>query len=256
MAIDLHDTVQRIQDEEYTFPYHYITRYEEGGFTQHFNDSWGISYVSTIEFLLKKIASFSPASVVDIGCGDGRFTRELACHFNPGRLYGIDYSKKAINLACAMNQDKPEIKFVAYDITQSWDQEGFDAVVLMEVLEHIPINSVPLFLKSVRGFLKDSGHLFITVPHVNKPVEEKHYQHFTLSSLEDAVRNDFSIVDTIPFERRGLTRALLTTLLTNRFFLLNNRWLLSRIYKWYKQHLFYCRGEHDCQRIYIEAVAK
>lgn len=256
MAIDLHDAVQRIQDEEYTFPYHYITRYENNGFTQHFNDSWGINYVSTIEFLLNKIASCSPGSVVDIGCGDGRFTRELANHINPGRLYGIDYSKKAINLACAMNQDKPDIQFVAYDITRSWDQEGFEAVVLMEVLEHIPINSVPLFLKSVRGLLRDNGRLFITVPHVNKPVEEKHYQHFSLSSLEDVLRDDFSVVDAIPFEKRGLARTLLNSMLTNSLFLLNNRWLLSRIYTWYKQHLFFCDGERDCQRLYIEAVAK
>lgn len=256
MGIDIHDTVQRIQDEEYAFPYHYITRYENGGFTQHFNDSWGINYVSTIEFLLNRISGFSPGSVVDIGCGDGRFTREIASHINPARLYGIDYSKKAINLACSMNQDKPDIRFVAHDITRPWDQEGFDAVVLMEVLEHIPVTFVPQFLKSVRGLLNDNGHLFLTVPHKNKPVEEKHYQHFSLSSLEEALRDDFLVVDTIPFERRGLSRVLLNNLLTNRLFLLNNRWLLSRIYSWYKRHLFQCKGEHQCQRIFIEAAVK
>ena len=256
MAQDFHDTVQSIQEEEYSFPYHYISQFLGGGFTQHFSDSWGINYVSTIEFLLDRISGCSPTSIVDIGCGDGRFTRELACRFGGARLCGVDYSEKAINLARAMNQDKPDIEFMACDITRSRDLQGFDAAVLMEVLEHIPLQSVALFLGSVRRLLKDSGHLYITVPHVNKSLEEKHYQHFSIHSLEQQLGDEFSIVDIIPFERRALARRLVSALLANRLFVLNNRRLLSLVYKWYKEHLFDCRGEQDCQRLYVEAVPR
>ncbi|MDC0376153.1 class I SAM-dependent methyltransferase [Pelagibacteraceae bacterium] len=43
-------------------------------------------------------------SIVDVGCGDGRITKELSETFNTKKILGIDYSSKAINLAKALMQ--------------------------------------------------------------------------------------------------------------------------------------------------------
>src|SRR5262245_37977053 len=70
-------TPQTLQEAEYWFPYHYVSQWSPR-FSQCFYDSWGIHYISTIEFLLEKLSALPFYSIVDIGCGDGRMSRELA----------------------------------------------------------------------------------------------------------------------------------------------------------------------------------
>ena len=245
------------QDDEYWFPYHYVTQYGGAGFREHFIDSWGLNYVSTIELLLRKLSKLKPLTVVDIGCGDGRLTREINTNLSPGRVVGVDYSKRAINLAKAMNQDVEGIEFYSEDITVSGDCLGeFDVAVLMEVFEHIPLDLAKEFMESVRALIKPGGSLLLTVPHSNKPVEYKHFQHFTVDKLLGYLKKDFEIVKVVPFERRGVRRRVLNMLLSNKLFILNNKMLLDALYNWHKSSLFDCDHEKHCQRIFVHAKAK
>jgi SAM-dependent methyltransferase len=246
---------QILQDEEYHFPYHYVARLGGEGFRAHFVDTWAINYASTIEFLLDQVAQSKAASIVDIGCGDGRFTRELALALPGRRVVGIDYSERAICLAKAMNQDRA-IEFRQLDITTTPSDERFEAAILMEVFEHIPPAEGETFLKGVRDLLVPGGRLFLTVPHANKPLEYKHYRHFTFESITDSLNGQFEIMKIIPFEKRSLYGSIVKKLLSNRFFILNNQRALNVIYKYYMKHLFNCKEEGECQRIYLEAVAR
>lgn len=243
------------QENEYQFPYHYVTRFGPNTFCQHFVDTWGINYASTIDFIVERIASESPASLLDIGCGDGRLTREIFTRTEVPKVFGIDTSRRAIDLAKAMNHDLPAITFDRADIS-SLSIGEFDAAVLMEVIEHIPPDDLPNFIRNTRAHLKRGARLHVTVPHTNKPVEYKHFQHFTCDSIAACLSTNFDIINIVPFERRGLQRRLLNILLCNRFFVLNDRRLLAMLYRWYKQRLFLCASERECQRIYIEAVAR
>lgn len=245
-----------LQEEEYWFPYHYVSRYRHNLFRQHFNDSWGINYVSTIEYLLEKVRSLAPASVVDIGCGDGRMTREIALSLDAERIVGVDYSRRAIELAKAMNYGLSSVDFLCVDITASPDIGNFDLAILMEVFEHISPERTRDFLAGVHLLLKKGGRILLTVPHVNKPVEYKHYQHFSVESLRTHLREGFEITNIMPFEKMGIRRRLLNTILANRLFILNNSNVLAFLYRWYKNNLFHCAGERDCQRVFVEAVAK
>ena len=91
---------QSAQEAEYIFPYHYVAQ-RRPHFAQHFYDSWGINYVSTIEYLLSRLSETHFSSLVDIGCGDGRMTREIAARFPQCDVVGVDYSERAIALAKA-----------------------------------------------------------------------------------------------------------------------------------------------------------
>ncbi|OGA71144.1 MAG: hypothetical protein A3G83_00470 [Betaproteobacteria bacterium RIFCSPLOWO2_12_FULL_68_20] len=244
-----------IQEDEYAFPYHYVARYGTHGFGQTFHDSWGISYASTIEFLLERIAAARVSEIVDVGCGDGRFTRELALR-GAKRVVGVDRSPRAIALARAMNHDLPALRFLEADITAAWSEPPFEAAVLMEVLEHIPIDDAPALVRAVRKLLRPGGRLFLTVPHRNTPLQAKHFRHFSVQTLSDALRSDFELCAVVPFERMGWRRSLLDTLLGNRIFLLNHAGALNTLYRWYKRRLFHCRGEAECRRIFVEAVAR
>jgi cyclopropane fatty-acyl-phospholipid synthase-like methyltransferase len=254
MSLDKH--IIDSQENEYWFPYHYVTKMPAEGFRQHFVDTWGINYISTIEFILERIRKLNPNSLIDIGCGDGRLTREIALSTDVPILYGVDYSKRAISLATAMNQDISRIIYTAEDIMSVHELPKVDVIILMEVFEHIPIESCEQFLKSASQLLNKGGKLLLTVPHSNKPVEYKHFQHFSISSLTSSLENYFDIVDVVPFERKGIIRKWMNYLLANRFFILNNGRLLKYVYQFNKKFLFRCGSESCCQRLFVEATVK
>lgn len=246
---------QALQEAEYGFPYHYVPQWRNG-FTQCFYDDWGVHYVSTIEFLLGRLRDMSPETIVDVGCGDGRMTRELALQFPGRRVIGIDYSARAIALAKALNSDLAGIEFTRLDITRPHGLPSSDAAILMEVFEHIPPEDCREFLEGLRKLLQPDGTLLLTVPHVNQPLEPKHYRHFTTDTIRDALSDFFVVEEVVPFERKGLRRQILRFLLGNRLFILNSRRLRNFLYHVYKRHLFHVRDEADCRRLFVSAVAR
>ncbi len=246
---------QDLQDAEYAFPYHYVSRFKDG-FNQTFTDTWGIHYVSTIEYLLQRLVELQWSSLLDIGCGDGRMTREIKLRFPYRNVSGIDFSTRAIQLAKAMNQDIPDISFDSRDITIRQSIETYDIALLMEVLEHIPLESTSDFIAGVHAQLVTGGTLLLTVPHANKPIEYKHFRHFDSISLRAVLEPNFEIIEILPFERRSLMIKLLRLLLGNRLYILNSTMLLNLTYRFYKKNLFHCRRENDCQRIFVLAKAR
>lgn len=251
-----HDRIQAHQESEYYFPYHYVSKMPSSGFAQHFVDSWGINYISTIVFLLNHIERSQPKSLIDIGCGDGRLTREIHTHLPSIKLKGIDYSSRAINLAQAMNQDFPDIQYDRVDLLSNNLPEKYDAAILMEVLEHIPPHEVHTFVCGVHSVLKPGGTLFLTVPHINKPVEYKHFQHFSVETISNCLSSHFHIIEIVPFEKRSFARRFLNKLLCNNLFVLNNGKLLKYLYSINEKYLFNCAHENECQRIFVKASAK
>jgi SAM-dependent methyltransferase len=63
--------------------------------------------------------------IIDIGCGNGRFTRRLAPYFP--LTIGIDLSTSAIALARRESADTPEVKFEAFDATVAGATTGLAA---------------------------------------------------------------------------------------------------------------------------------
>jgi len=254
MTINM-NTQQELQDGEYWFPYHYVSTYG-GQFRHSFVDTWAINYVSTIEFLLGKLGEQRSSRIVDIGCGDGRFSSELSRAFPQATVVGVDYSKRAVALATAMNPGIANLQFLSLDITNDTGLQPFDVAILMEVFEHIPLADAERFMSGVHSMLKPGGELLLTVPHENKPLEYKHYQHFSIAGISKYLQREFRIVEVIPFERRHFARRLMSALLSNRLFTLNSGRLLNAIYGWYKTSLFRCASEAECQRVFVRAVAK
>ena len=251
-----HTIEQSYQEDEYYFPYHYIGQFENNQFRHYFLDTWSINYVSTIEYLLKKMDTSPISRIVDIGCGDGRFSRELSLAFQSSVIMGIDCSKRAIALASAMNPDIANLEFQSLDITRQHTHDSFDMAVLMEVFEHIPIEAAEQFMEGVRLLLRKGGTLYLTVPHENKALEYKHFQHFSVEKIVNYLWPYFDIAEIVPFEKISWHFGLILKVLSNQLFILNNPRLLSMIYRWYKKNLFPCASEKECQRIFVKAVAK
>lgn len=239
------------QESQYSLPYHYIPQLEDGHFTQHLYWSWGFRYIGGMKIVLESLEKYPFESLIDIGCGDGRFLKEASRNFTSKKLLGIDYSERAINLAKAMN---PELNYQCIDISSHAPiNEPVDVITLIEVLEHIPLDKVNTFIRSFSEYLKPGGRLLMTVPHQNKPVQAKHFQHFNGRELTRILTPFFEIEKMLYFDKKSKLFAKTTKhLLRNNFFILNNQFLLNIIYKTYKRFFFHC-PESKCGRIFVVA---
>ena len=236
---------QLVQEEQYLYPYHYIPTYENGYFSQHQYWSWGYSYIGAMQLLLDKLRSIKFDSLIDIGCGDGRLLREVRKKFPGKRILGVDYSQQAIALAQAMN---PNIKYERKDITVESLEDRFDVATLVEVLEHIPPEQLKRFLDGVANTLERGGYLLLTVPHQNKRLQNKHYQHFTSEKIENLLNPFFKVKEAVFFDKRSKLIRLLNLLFGNDIFILNNKHLLTALFNCYRRYFFYAT-EEKCGRI-------
>jgi SAM-dependent methyltransferase len=243
--------VQRIQEDQYSAPYHYLPRWNGIKFSSFAYWSWGFRYLGGIEFLLSLLAPLEFESLIDIGCGDGRLLSEIGVRF-PGKiLEGVDYSEQAIALAKVLSRGAT---FSAGNILSSEPVRQYDIATSVEVIEHIPPADLERFVAAMAERIRPGGKLILTVPHRNRPVEKKHFQHFDLAKLRELLSPHFADLRFIPFDRvrnPGLSLRLADWLLggRGRFFLVTNRRILGRAFRHYLEHGLACRDETECGRI-------
>lgn len=249
------DTEQVLQEAQYEFPYHYIPRLEDGQFSQVRYWSWGYRYLGGFKVVLDQLAGESFESLVDVGCGDGRFLATLKGRYDDARLVGIDYSERAVRLARALN---PEVDFRRLDLTGDPVDEQFDMVTLIEVLEHIPPDDLEAFVAGFAGLVRPGGRLVLTVPHRNVTPQAKHYQHFDSEQLAGLLAPHFEELEFIPFDPGSKVLAVLKRLLGGRgeHFLITDRRLTSFFFSLYVRRYLYVDEERRCRRIAVVGERK
>ncbi len=163
---------QAIQEEEYLLPYHYKDVFAPGQ---------SIERNSIFSFIVETFRRAGKGHVIDVGCGDGRF-----CFFAKDYLgvEGLDISERALEWARAFN---PEVAFHNKRIEDLNLRGVFDGAVSLEVLEHIPDDDMPAFIKGIRSVVTDDAVVIFTVPSVRKPLEEKHFRHYTEITLRETL---------------------------------------------------------------------
>lgn len=78
-------------------------------------------------------------SVLDVGCGAGLFTREIARRYPNAQAVGIDVDGDAVAAAMACSADVPNVRFMVHDVRQPLTNAGdFDAAVMWLVLPYLP----------------------------------------------------------------------------------------------------------------------
>ncbi len=109
--------------------------------------------------------------VLDAGCGSGYGTRIL--HREAARCLGLDRDEAAVNLARSLFH-APGLEFAMGEIQgmASVGDGGYDVVVALEVLEHLPPGDIPVFLGAVSRVLAEDGTLVVSVANRHHPGEE------------------------------------------------------------------------------------
>ncbi len=117
---------------------------------------------SFMKFVPNFLSPKDPLNVLEIGCGNGLVRRQLESVTN-WKTDGADINEEALKLNTGL-----EGKTYLYNIHDRNEslKDKYDAVILFDVLEHIPETTE--FLESCLFHLKPGGHLFINVPALNR----------------------------------------------------------------------------------------
>ena len=244
---------QLIQSNQYNFPYHYIPVIDselkdfKSFKNWNFSLSYSISYLKILELLSKK----NPKKHIDIGCGDGRLINELSTKLSQISFTGLDYDQKSIDWANMFKNEK-NVNFICLDI-ENVEKNIYNSASLIETLEHIPLNKVEKSVKDISNIILPGGDLYITVPHSNQKVSEKHYQHFNFDTLKKLFNDEFNIVSIKGFDKSSFFQKMINKFLKNRLWFFEiyslNKIILNNKYKFFD-------NENHVQRIFLHLTKK
>jgi 2-polyprenyl-3-methyl-5-hydroxy-6-metoxy-1,4-benzoquinol methylase len=80
----------------------------------------------------------APASVLDVGCGEGVLTSQWAERLDGGRIVGIDLDDPKLRAEWDARR-RPNLEYRAEEATSlSFADDEFDMAAAIEVLEHVP----------------------------------------------------------------------------------------------------------------------
>ena len=104
--------------------------------------------------------------ILDIGCGGGLLSEPMTKL--GATVTGIDASSKNIEIAkLHAKKNKLKINYINCSPEKLPEQEKFDVILNMEIVEHV--EDISLFLKSCSQFLKKEGLMFIAT--INKTLK-------------------------------------------------------------------------------------
>lgn len=117
------------------------------------------------------------SSVVDLGCGEGALLRELVPDPAFSRILGVDVSHRALGLAARRlhldrlpDTQRARLELIQSSVTYRDDRlTGHDAVVLMEVIEHVDPTRLPALQRNVFGSARPTSVL-VTTPNAEHNV--------------------------------------------------------------------------------------
>lgn len=153
--------------------------------------------------VLVQLRTVGATSVVDLGCGEGRLLRALFADRSFRTIVGADVSdraltkaRKRLRLDDLSDRERDRIALLQTSATyRDARLSGFDAMVLMEVIEHVDPPRLPALIRSVFAQAK-ARTVLVTTPNAEynvlypalAPGEFRHSDHrfeFTRTQFED-----------------------------------------------------------------------
>ena len=122
--------------------------------------------------------SLAPGSVLDVGAGAGQFINAVAHSGRFGPLNAIDVGQ--------FNKFHVQAGRINYEIMPAtlmrFDDNTFDNVTCLEVLEHVPDDAVDRIVRELRRVC--AGRLIVSVPYCEvQPWADGHVRRFNRASL-------------------------------------------------------------------------
>ncbi len=151
-------------------------------------------YNQHTKIILNLVDEFGRGKTIDVGCGDGYITSQIAKKFK--EVVGVDISKEAIKIAKKKNL---KISFVAATcVNLPFSDNSFDTVVASEIIEHVNYNDGKMLLKEAKRILKPQGKLIISTPNLSNPyvkflqIKRKMRARKNIEHLKEYTKKEFA----------------------------------------------------------------
>jgi len=127
--------------------------------------------------VLAELQAAGATRVVDLGCGEGALLRALTDDARYTKIVGVDVSARALQIAARRlhldtmpDRQRSRIELLQSSLTYRDDRlAGFDAVVLMEVIEHLDPPRLGALERTVLGHARPTT-VVVTTPNVEHNV--------------------------------------------------------------------------------------
>jgi 3' terminal RNA ribose 2'-O-methyltransferase Hen1 len=123
--------------------------------------------------VLAALAETAPARVLDLGCGSGALLADLVRERRHTEIVGVDVSPSVLRMAERRlrldrlpERQRDRVRLWQSALTYTDDRlVGYDAAVLMEVIEHVDLPRLPAVAASVFGHARPA-RVIVTTPNV------------------------------------------------------------------------------------------
>jgi len=116
------------------------------------------------------LTHFPDISVLDLGCGTGRFARFVQQHWTQAHYLGMDNSTALLEQASSQPSELPEEKYVNKDLVaqlldhQSLIDKKYDLITAFGVLHHLPSQQLRRqFLLEIADRMNPNGECWLTL---------------------------------------------------------------------------------------------
>lgn len=147
-----------------------------------------------IESAIISLSSFiseDSQNILDIGCGIGWSSYEFSKKFENASVEGIDLSPVLIEKASRLFKND-NLSFKVFDITKNLPVNRYDAIVMIDVYEHISKNNRSDFHKSLKSLIKSGGRIMLACPSKFHQTWLKEYKPEGLQPIDEDI--DFEII--------------------------------------------------------------
>jgi len=121
-----------------------------------FQQAWHILFSE----VYKSLGDIKNKKILDAGCGQGAFYN----YIKNAQYYGIDISNENIKIAKNINNNN---NFIVQNILKTeYSDNYFDALVSIEVIEHLTIEELDRFLYEIKRITKKGSTIVITTPNL------------------------------------------------------------------------------------------
>jgi len=143
---------------------------------------WRLASFDELEQLISK-----EGKILDFGCGSGILANFLAMNSNQRQVVGIDICQDKINRAKMAGQNIDNVIFTNKKIKEI--EEKFDAIIMSDVLHHLPVNEQGQTIFKLKNRLTENGVLIIQ--DINKKSFPKYLVGWLVDVLSCGYKNIF-----------------------------------------------------------------
>lgn len=137
--------------------------------------------VQRLAAVVDALLAAAATSVVDLGCGEGALLRELLANPAFRTVLGVDVSHRALEIAARRlhldrmsDTQRARLELLQSSVTYRDDRlAGYDAIVLMEVVEHLDPPRLPALARNVFGHARPAT-VVLTTPNAEHNVRYAH----------------------------------------------------------------------------------